>query len=112
MLWAVAVSCLLLTVKPGYARSLFSWQTGVDFSRSYFVNNADDDRKRIIIFQMNHAHWQPIRKNVQQWLKANRVKWESSKPIWFTEGFVQSIPDDIWKNDDSDLDEIFLGTDA
>ena len=107
VLWGLAFGGLLLMFKPGYAKSFLSSQTGCNFSKSYFLNNADDDKKRSIIFQMNQVHWQPIRKDVRQWVQANRVVWEADKPVWFTDAFVASIPDDIW-NKEADSDTITL----
>jgi hypothetical protein len=93
--WAVAFACLLLTMKRQYLPTFYSFQTGFDYSRSYFLDNEGNDAVRVNIFYRNERHWRSIRQQVRLWVLRVYAAWLLLSPVWLTARLRMLIPDDF-----------------
>jgi hypothetical protein len=93
--WTIAFVGLLLTMKREYVGTFVSTQTGSAYARSYFLDHAGDDARRINIFFMNERQWRSIRDLVRQWVLGAYATWLQLSPVWFTNALRTLIPDDF-----------------
>jgi hypothetical protein len=93
--YAIAYIGLLLTMKREYVGTFVSTQTGCAYARSYFLDHAGDDARRINIFFMNERQWRSIRDLVRQWVLGAYATWLQLSPVWFTNALRTLIPDDF-----------------
>jgi hypothetical protein len=91
----VSFGVLLLTMGHKYVRTFFSTKTGREFVMSHFLDNDGNDELRALIFLKNEELWRPIRPQVQAWLHSRFRTWRRTKPTWFTDALVTSIPTDM-----------------
>ena len=85
----------MLTMERKYVRTFFSAQTGGEFVVGHFLDNDGNDERRALIFWYNQELWRPIRPQVQAWLHSRFRTWRRTKPAWFTDALVASIPTDM-----------------
>ena len=93
-LWVLAFGTFLFMIEPMYVRTFFSWQTASAHASDLFVNNVDD-AKRAAILGVNAKLWHAIQEDVKDWIQGNLVRWQVTRPHWFTGAFVASIPEDF-----------------
>jgi hypothetical protein len=93
--WLVAIVGLSLTIKREYLHTFVSLQTGYAYSQSYFLDNQENDAKRVEIFYKNERHWQAIRDRVRQWVLSVYAAWQALMPAFFTADLQARIPDDF-----------------
>jgi hypothetical protein len=91
----VSFGVLLLTMERKYVRTFLSTQTGREFVMSHFLDNDGNDELRAEVFYKNQELWRPIRPQVQAWLHSRFRTWRRTKPTWFTDALVTSIPTDM-----------------
>jgi len=95
--WAFTFWLFLLLMKK-YRRTFFSTMSGTQFTMDYFLRGIDDKQKSQVLGS-NHHHWRPIRGEVKAWVLGNWWRWVEDKPLWFSEAFVSSVPDDFVPDD-------------
>jgi len=93
-LWAVAFVAFLLSIKRSHVHTFFSLDTGAQFSQRKFTE-TEDDAKRSTVFRNNHRLWGPIRVEVADWIELNWPAWKQDPPTWFTQDWIDQIPDDM-----------------
>jgi len=93
--YAIALVGLLLTMKREYVGTFVSTQTGCAYARSFFLDHAGDDARRINIFTTNERQWRSIRDLVRQWVLGAYATWLQLSPVWFTNALRTLIPDDF-----------------
>jgi hypothetical protein len=93
--WLITVVGLSLTIKREYLHTFVSLQTGFSYSQSFFLDNQDNDARRVIIFFCNERHWQAIRDRVRQWVLSVYATWQALMPAFFTTDLQARIPDDF-----------------
>jgi hypothetical protein len=91
----VSFGVLLLTIERKYVRTFFFTQTGSEYVMKHFLDNDGNDELRALIFWYNEELWRPIRPQVQVWLRSRFRTWRRTKPAWFTDALVASIPTDM-----------------
>jgi hypothetical protein len=93
-LWAVAFVAFLLSIKRSHVHTFFSLDTGAQYLQRIFTETKDD-AKRSIVFGYNHRMWGPIREEVADWIELNWPAWKQDPPTWFTQDWIDQIPDDM-----------------
>jgi hypothetical protein len=93
-LWAVAFVAFLLSIKRSHVHTFYSLDTGAQYLQRMFTE-AEDDAKRKIVFGYNHRMWGPIREEVADWIELNWPAWKQDPPTWFTQDWIDQIPDDM-----------------
>ena len=94
-LWFISFTVFIFSIKSEYINTFFGTSPGAQTSRNYFLNNENDENKRIFIFTVSEYQWKPIREDVKAWVLANWYRWEEEKPEWWTDAMKGSIPDDM-----------------
>lgn len=91
--WVVFFAIFLRQIKPKYVSTFFTTSTGFQFTIDSFKHG--DDAQRSFIFSVQKRHWASIREEVKDWTTSNWSKWELEKPVWFTDLFISTVPDDF-----------------
>ena len=94
LVWLLSFSGFLMSIDRRYLHTFFSTETGKASATSHFLDN-DSDELKAFIFRNNEWLWKEIRPQVKIWVKVNWVRWNEEKPKWFTQNFVDTIPDDL-----------------
>ena len=94
-LWFFSFTAFIFSIKSEYIKTFSGTLTGAQYSQNYFLDNEDDESKRIIIFTTSEYHWKPIREDVKSWVQVNWYQWEEEKPAWWTDAVKGSIPNDM-----------------
>ena len=68
----------LVQMKSKYRRSFFSWQTGAQMIKGFFLEGNTDEEKASIV-KYNRHMWESIRPQVRVWFHDNWKKWEEEK---------------------------------
>jgi len=97
--WLTAFGLFLLLMKKEYRRTFFSTKSGAQNTMNYFMKGADESVKSIVITD-NKLLWRPIRGEVKTWVLGNWYKWVEERPAWFTEAWVNKVPDDFIPDDE------------
>jgi len=97
--WVITFGLFLLLMKKGYRRTFFSAKTGKQQAISNYVD-AQDEAVRAAVFSRNEKMWRPIRDEVKGWVLSNWYRWVEEKPSWFTEAWVNKVPDDFIPEDE------------
>ena len=81
-------------VKPEYRYLFYTTETGAQYKWAEFVG-AESDEIKVKIFECHPVKWKNHRDEVRDFTHANWARWKEEKPAWFTEGLIQSIPDEF-----------------
>jgi hypothetical protein len=81
-------------VKPDYRRLFYSTESGVEYFRAAF-DEAETDEVKMLVFVNNQVKWESIKDEVREFTHANWNRWKAEQPAWFTDGFVQRVPDEF-----------------
>jgi hypothetical protein len=94
-LWVVAFVAFLLSIERSHVHTFFSLETGATFCQRDFTDNEGNDALRCQILGYNERLWRPMRVKVAEWVETNWPVWKRDQPPWFTQAWVDSIPDDM-----------------
>jgi hypothetical protein len=92
--WLVSFSVFLLTMNREYIGTFFSFESGVQFFPTMFLEGKTDFERASIV-EMNRRLWEPIRPQVKDFFRDNWVRWEEEQPEWFTAEFKTSLESDL-----------------
>jgi hypothetical protein len=96
LLWLAAFSFLIFyVIVPEYRKTFWSFQTGWQKSQAFFLDNEDNEERRIVVFNNIQANWKSIEEDVKAWTHANWNRWEEEQPEWFTPARKATIPDEF-----------------
>jgi len=90
--WLISYVLFLFLIDSKYRQTFYSFKTGYDFNKAYFLDN-DEDEKKVIIFGCQQSHWIDIAPDVEIWSHSKWAEWKATKPEWFTDNFIASVPD-------------------
>jgi hypothetical protein len=91
--WVVSFVIFLRLINPKYISTFFTTKTGIQFTIDSFKNG--NDLEKSFTFSVQRRHWSSIRGEVKKWTTSNWTKWETEKPVWFTEQFISTVPDEF-----------------
>ncbi|GMH97957.1 hypothetical protein TrST_g4440 [Triparma strigata] len=91
----------LMIMNPRHRRSFFSIELGWQMTRRIFLEG--DDAMKAEVFDTNIAHWEPIRDNVEDWVRANWHLWKYKRPDWFTDHWIALVPLNMIPEDDDEF---------
>ena len=92
LVWLISYALFLYLIDSKYRQTFYSFKTGCDFTKAYFLDN-DEDAKKVIIFGCQQSHWIDIAPDVEIWSHSKWAEWKATKPEWFTDNFIASVPD-------------------
>jgi len=92
LVWFVSFVLFLFLIEPKFRKTFYSKKTGCDVAKAYFLANEDDAHK-VLIFGTQQDKWIDIAPEVEIWSHSKWAGWKTSKPEWFTDNFVASVPD-------------------
>jgi len=102
--WCVSFATILGLMRKEYRKSFFSFQTGKQYTISYF--ESDDDVSKMEVVLDNKLLWWDIREEVKEWVEANWWKWRESQPEWFTPAWMSKVPLDWIPVEDEEAKKI------
>jgi hypothetical protein len=91
-LWVVAVIGFLLSINREYVSTFVSFDTGSAYIIRLFSEAEGNDARRVKILDHNIRKWDPIRSEVQSWVKSSYNRWKTEQREWMTEGFIARLP--------------------
>lgn len=93
-LWIVTLLMFLKKIKRDFLKSFYSTQTGRQNAMSLFLDHENDESKAKVF--LNHEDlWSDIRDEVKVYMLLNWARWEAEKPLWFSENFKATVPDEF-----------------
>lgn len=90
--WFISFGLFLFLIDEKHRKTFFSLKTGCDVSKAYFLENEDDEHKALI-FGCQQGQWSDIANDVEKWSHSRWVDWNATKPEYFTDNFIASVPD-------------------
>jgi hypothetical protein len=91
--WLVFFLLFLALMKKRFRRTFFSFETGYEWARKFFLKGETDEVKSAVT-GCNRKQWKKIEGEVKEWVQDNWEQWEEEKPGWFTEAWKSQVPDD------------------
>jgi hypothetical protein len=95
ILFFVALGVFLSVMNRDFLPTFFSTDTAATYNEKWFdgVPDGDDEMKSLIfgvhpVYRVDFAH------KIEAWSKENWEKWETRKPTWFTDEWIESVPND------------------
>ena len=105
VLWT-AVSCLFAVwlasgvtfvaiIKREYLDTFIGGDTAATFNRKVFLALKDDQEKEKSFYFDNHPDVNRLFiDELKQWTMSNWRRFEDTKPEWFTDGWIERVPND------------------
>jgi hypothetical protein len=90
--WTVSYCTFFLLMKKKYRRTFFSLTKGKQVTIDYFL--SDDDAIKSACFGCTRQHWKAIEPAMEEWVKKGWWRWENDNPVWFTDQFKASVPEE------------------
>ena len=88
--WLLAFGVFLKIMKKEYRSSFWSFKTGRNHTRDYFLEGRTDGEKLSILGD-HAAIWEDIRGDVVIWIKHNWWRWQEDRPAFFTDDIEHTI---------------------
>jgi hypothetical protein len=94
-LFVTGLTAFLLMMQPGFAGTFFSTDTFSVFLENYFTGVADnDDASKSGIFGKHPVYREHFEGEIKAWALGNWERWEREQPAWFTDAWIDKVPDD------------------
>ena len=92
--WLVSGILFLSVIKKSYYHTFYSFDTTSAFNRRIVINLRPDqkDTKHIIFFDHQDTYTSWGGEHLRPWTLKNWDKWEEEKPLWFTDAWVDHVP--------------------
>jgi hypothetical protein len=85
----------LLVMEREFIITFFSTDTYSTFLKKWFAGISDgDDEQKSGIFDSQRSHRRKMERDIRAWTLANWERWEREKPQWFTDRWIDSVPND------------------
>jgi hypothetical protein len=94
-LWSFGLVGFVLTIKPEYLRTFTSFETSSAYCVRRFHESQANDHARVEIFSYSERLWLSIRPEVKAWVRGNFARWKLENPKWFTDTFIDRLPDEF-----------------
>jgi hypothetical protein len=95
ILFFAAFGVFLGVMNRDFLPTFFSTDTTGTFHEEYFEGISDgDDESRAYIFGVHPVYRVKFAHKIAAWSKGNWEKWETQKPTWFTDEWIESVPND------------------
>ena len=92
--WFISGVVFIAVIKREYWHTFFSLDTASDYNKRFFVNLRDDqDEAKSSMFSChpdNYKSWGD--ELMKPWTLENWSRWEEEKPAWFTDTWIESVP--------------------
>ncbi|GMH51051.1 hypothetical protein TrST_g8578 [Triparma strigata] len=93
-IWFISGVVFIAVIKREYWHTFFSLDTASDYNKRFFVNLRDDqDEAKSSMFSCHpdvYKSWGD--ELMKPWTLENWSRWEEEKPAWFTDAWVESVP--------------------
>ena len=93
-IWFISAVAFIAVINREYWHKFFSLDTASDYNKRFFVNLRDDqDEAKSSMFSCHpdvYKSWGD--ELMKPWTLENWSKWEEEKPAWFTDTWIESVP--------------------
>ena len=94
-LFVVGWIAFLLVMNREFLGTFISTDTYASFLKKWFTGVPDgDDEMKSTVFRKHPASRTLIEKEIREWTLANWERWDREKPLWFTDAWIDSVPND------------------
>jgi hypothetical protein len=92
-LFLLGLAVFLLVANKEFLGSFFSTDTAATFYEKWFEGVPDgDDETKSSIFSTHPVFRTKVEIKIAAWTKANWERWEREQPAWFTDAWIESVP--------------------
>ena len=98
--WVITFGLILGLMKKQYRRTFFDTKSGKLLLMDRF--KEEDEWVKAGVLKKNKKMWREIRGEVKIWVLGNWYRWVEEKPVWFTEAWVNKLPNDMIPADEDE----------
>jgi hypothetical protein len=93
--FVICWTAFLLVMNREFMGTFFSNITYASYLQKWFTGIPDgDDEQKSAIFKKHPICRRMVEGDARAWTLANWEKWEAKKPAWFTDAWIDSVPND------------------
>ncbi|GMH89319.1 hypothetical protein TrST_g955 [Triparma strigata] len=93
-LWVISVIAFFSVMKKEYIRTFYSIETTSDFNKNWFLSQGEDqDEEKSLELSLHpevYATWGDD--IIKPWTLENWSRWEEERPAWFTDKWIEGVP--------------------
>jgi hypothetical protein len=94
-LFVVGWIVFLLVMNREFLDTFFSTDTYASYLKKWFAGIPDsDDEMKSTIFSKHPSHRKKMEGEIKAWTLANWERWDKEKPKFFTDAWIDSVPND------------------
>jgi hypothetical protein len=95
VVFLIGAGSFLYVCNREFIQSFFSTDTYATYNRKWFTGiDKSDEAQRSKIFDVHPDYRCEIEGEIRAWTLANWERWETQKPVWFTENWIESVSND------------------
>jgi hypothetical protein len=92
-LFLLGLVVFLLVANKEFLGSFFSTDTAATYYEKWFEGIPDgDDEAMSDVFTTHPVYRTRFEHKISAWTKANWKRWEQEQPAWFTDAWIESVP--------------------
>ena len=84
------------SIKRKYIHTFYNFDTAKDYNRKFFLNLREDQEEAKASVMYDHPDtrqgWGD--ELLRPWCLASWSKWETERPAWFTDAWIEVVPND------------------
>ncbi|GMH47422.1 hypothetical protein TrVE_jg4853 [Triparma verrucosa] len=94
--WFISLVTFVAVIKREYLHTFYSFDTLSDFNRKLTLNLRDDqeDIKCLVLEEHPDTFSGWGEELLKPWTLKNWARWEEEKPAWFTDTWIESVPNE------------------
>ena len=95
-IWFVSAVTLASVIKREYLHTFYDTDTASSYGRKRFLNfKEDQDDLKSIILTLHHDIYKVWGDElIKPWTIGNWNRWEEEKPAWFTDSWIEGVPNE------------------
>ena len=95
-IWFVSAATVALVIKREYLHTFYSMDTASTFNRKVFLHLREDQDLEKSVALKDHPDvyvaWGD--ELIKPWAMKNWNRWEEEKPTWFTDAWIEAVPNE------------------
>ena len=95
-IWFVSAVTFTLVIKREYLHTFYSMETASTYNRKRFLllKEDEDDKKKGVLSLHPDVYKAWGDELIKPWTTKNWNKWEEEKPVWFTDTWIEAVPNE------------------
>ncbi|GMH96203.1 hypothetical protein TrST_g13193 [Triparma strigata] len=95
-IWFVSAVTFALVIKREYLHTFYSMETASAYNRKNFLHHKEDqdDKKKGVLSLHPDVYKAWGEELIKPWTIKNWNRWEEEKPAWFTDKWIEAVPNE------------------